>query len=125
MYKVKTPNENYNGVTEGVAFAKGIGYTENKNTLKVLINDYKYEDVTDYRPLEEAAKSLGEATARSVSEVAEATGKFETVENIDIEELTVPQLKEIAKDLSLTNYSKLTRDELIELIESNSEHNDA
>jgi hypothetical protein len=41
-YKILTPNPNYNGVTEGVAFANGVGYTDSEAIKNVLVNDYGY-----------------------------------------------------------------------------------
>lgn len=125
IYKIKTPNDQYNGVTEGVAFAKGIGYTEDRSKVKVLINDYKYTDATDYSELEEKARDLGEATKESANKLSDSKT---TEEGFNIEDLTVDQLKDVAKDLGLSNYSKLKREDLIELIESASaekEENDA
>ena len=155
MYKLKTPNEQYNGVTEGVPFSKGVGQTDNKNIRNILVNDYKYEDITDY---EKTVKEFAENTLESTKEVANALTELseedkESVnegeasdedenenandavneedaadedqnadnvirgkEGIDIDDLSVPQLKELAKDLNLSNYSKLTKDELIDLI---------
>ncbi|WP_262372747.1 hypothetical protein [Sutcliffiella horikoshii] len=46
MFTIKTPNNKYSGVTEGVAFADGVGKTEDENVRNVLVNDYGYEDVT-------------------------------------------------------------------------------
>lgn len=42
-YKIKTPNDRYNGVTEGVAFVNGVGETDDENVKNVLVNDYGYE----------------------------------------------------------------------------------
>ncbi|MEH7521692.1 hypothetical protein V7149_00195 [Bacillus sp. JJ1503] len=42
-YKILTPNEQYNGVTEGVPFAVGVGYTDNEAIKNVLVNDYGYK----------------------------------------------------------------------------------
>jgi hypothetical protein len=41
-YKILTPNKQYNGVTEGVAFANGVGHTDNESIKNVLVNDYGY-----------------------------------------------------------------------------------
>lgn len=101
IYTLRTPNNLYSGVTEGVPFSQGIGKTEDKNIRNILVNDYKYDDITDYD---------GE---QKEDETTEAT-----VEGVDVSELTVDQLKEVAKELGLTNYSKLNRGELIELIDS-------
>jgi hypothetical protein len=46
-FSIKTPNEIYNGVTEGVPFASGIGQTDDENVRNVLVNDYGYEDITE------------------------------------------------------------------------------
>ncbi|MEN2464913.1 Rho termination factor N-terminal domain-containing protein [Ornithinibacillus sp. JPR2-1] len=100
VYKIQTPNPQYNGVTEGVAFAKGIGYTDDLNIRNVLINDYKYADI---------------------SEVAEA---IEVEAEKPIEDMTVAELKEKAKGLKLSGFSKLTRDELIALINGESTSED-
>ena len=110
MYKISTPNKRYSGVTEGVAFADGIGQTGCKNTRNVLVNDYGYTDIT------EQAKDLGTTTKNSAKEIAQAN---ETLKDAaDLEKLTVDELKEIAKNKELTNYSRLKRDELIELIKN-------
>lgn len=98
-FVIKTPNELYNGVTEGVQFEKGIGKTDDKNIRNILVNDYKYEDITN------GTENNDEVTHLE--------------DGIDVEELTVDQLKDLAKQLGLSNYSKLKRDELIELIEKN------
>jgi hypothetical protein len=42
-YKILTPNEQYNGVTEGVAFAAGVGYTDDEDIKNVLVNNYGYK----------------------------------------------------------------------------------
>jgi len=56
-YKILTPNEQYNGVTEGVAFAAGVGYTDDENVKNVLVNDYKYS-------VEEQSTKKTEATPK-------------------------------------------------------------
>src|SRR5690625_3073005 len=110
MYKISTPNKRYSGVTEGVAFADGIGQTDCKNTRNVLVNDYGYTDLT------EQAKDSGTTTKNTVEETAHANEALKEV--ADLEKLTVDELKEIAKNKGLTNYSRLKRDELIELIKN-------
>lgn len=87
MYILKTPNKQYNGVTEGVAFSKGIGQTDNSNIRNILVNDYGYVDVTP-----------------------------ELKKEKEIDEMTVPELKEKAKSLDLEGFSNLKRDELVALI---------
>ena len=137
-YVLKTPNPLYKGITEGVPFSKGIGQTDDKNVRNVLVNDYKYEDITDYSVLEEPAKESGNATmeagqkiSNAAQELIEATGEdleedintgglnisqLKDADGVDVDNLTVPQLKSLAKDLNLSQYSELTKPELIELI---------
>jgi len=43
MYKIKTPNHNYNGVTYGVKFTNGLGETDSEEIKNILIYDFGYE----------------------------------------------------------------------------------
>lgn len=65
-YTLKTKNPNYNGVTEGVPFAKGIGHTEDENVRNVLVNNYKYEDVTEYESLDDMSVKELQAEAKKL-----------------------------------------------------------
>jgi hypothetical protein len=47
IYTIKTPNPNYNGVTEGVAFVNGVARVEDEVTRNVLVNNYGYIDATE------------------------------------------------------------------------------
>lgn len=126
MYKIETPNKLYNGVTEGVPFSKGIGQTDDKNIRNVLVNDYGYTDITDFNKLEKDAKEIGQVTEESAKEIGKSLQElFNSTgeDSVDIETLTVPQLKELAKELKLTNYSKLTKEDLIELISNSGNDN--
>lgn len=96
LFKLQTPNRLYKGITEGVPFSEGIGYTECVIKRNLLVNDYGYRDITEY-------------------EKQEPDGK----ENRTIEQLKVSELKEMAKELGLTNYSELPKKELVTLIENN------
>lgn len=122
-YKIETPNKLYKGITEGVPFSKGIGFTDCKDTRNILVNDYKYKDVTDYSQHEEKAQEAGKTTAESSEEAARAQeflvdgGHEET----DLETLKVSDLKEIVKDMGLSNYSELKKEELIALIQEQEE----
>ena len=42
-FKILTPNEQYDGVTEGVAFAAGVGYTDDEHVKNKLVNNYGYK----------------------------------------------------------------------------------
>jgi hypothetical protein len=55
-FKIKTPNDRYNGVTEGVAFANGVGETDDENVKNVLINDYGYSVVEEPEKKAESPK---------------------------------------------------------------------
>ena len=41
-YKIITPNDGYNGVTAGVPFANGVGYTDDENVMKDLRDNFGY-----------------------------------------------------------------------------------
>lgn len=121
-YKIETPNKLYKGITEGVPFSKGIGFTDCKDTRNILVNDYKYKDVTDYSQHEEKAQEAGKTTAKS-SEGAARAQEFlvDTGHETDLEALKVSDLKEIVKDMGLSNYSELKKEELIALIQEQEE----
>ena len=46
-YKITTPNPQYNGVTEGVPFADGVGHTDDENVKNSLVNNYGYSVAED------------------------------------------------------------------------------
>lgn len=118
IYVIKTPNPLYNGVTEGVQFENGIGKTDHLNIRNILVNDYGYEDVTEYEN-QDKQENVNDGTDNDDQQenLNDSSEKENPEENsLDLEELTVDQLKEIAKNSGLSNYSKLKRDELIELI---------
>jgi hypothetical protein len=54
-YTIKTPNEKYNGVTEGVGFVNGVAKVEDKQLRDVLVNNYGYSDVTEKKAEEKPA----------------------------------------------------------------------
>lgn len=56
MYKIKTPNSNYNGITLNVKFTNGTGVTDVEEIKNILINDYGYK-------LEEVVKSTNKKNA--------------------------------------------------------------
>lgn len=47
VFKIKTPNSNYNGNTWGVQFVNGIGETKDKEVRDILIKEFKYEMVKE------------------------------------------------------------------------------
>lgn len=47
MYKIKTPNPSYNGVTYGVEFINGNGQTNDEIIRDILVNDFGYEEVIE------------------------------------------------------------------------------
>jgi len=53
MYKIKTPNENYNGVTYGIKFTNGLGETDSEEIKNILIHDFGYELVYSDTQVEE------------------------------------------------------------------------
>jgi hypothetical protein len=52
-YIIKTPNEKYNGVTEGVPFVNGVAKVDDKIVRDVLVNNYGYIDATKEAKAEE------------------------------------------------------------------------
>jgi hypothetical protein len=46
IFTIKTPNPNYNGVTEGVTFVNGVAEVADEITRNVLVNNYGYIDAT-------------------------------------------------------------------------------
>lgn len=105
-FKIETPNKLYKGITEGVPFSKGIGFTDSESTRNVLVNDYGYKDVTEYPE----AEKLSESTEESTEIISEG-----------LDALKVAELKEIAKGLGLSNYSELKKEELVALIKEQKE----
>lgn len=53
MYKIKTPNPNYNGTTAQVRFLNGIGETTDEQVKNELVNDYGYLLVEENKNLVE------------------------------------------------------------------------
>jgi hypothetical protein len=47
VFLIKTPNEKYNGVTEGVPFVNGQAKVEDEAVRNVLVNNYGYIDATE------------------------------------------------------------------------------
>ena len=46
LYIIASPNPQYEGVTFGVKFHKGIGRTDKKEIRDELVKNFKYKDVT-------------------------------------------------------------------------------
>jgi len=47
MYKIKTPNPHYNGITNGIKFNNGIGETDSEIVKNILVNEFKYTLILD------------------------------------------------------------------------------
>jgi hypothetical protein len=60
-FKILTPNDQYNGVTEGVPFAAGVGYTDDENVKNSLVNNYGYKCE---EKAEEKPKAKGKASGK-------------------------------------------------------------
>jgi hypothetical protein len=45
-FHIKTPNPKYKGITLGVKFNDGLGFTDDELLKNVLVFEYGYEDVT-------------------------------------------------------------------------------
>lgn len=90
-YKILAPNKEYTGINAGVSFANGEGYTEDK----WLVDWFKNKG---YKVIKEDAEE----------------------DNI-LEELTVKELKELAKDKGIEGYSDMKKEELIKALEGETE----
>lgn len=62
-FKIITPNQQYNGVTEGVPFASGVGYTDDENIKNKLVNNYGYACEEKAEARKEAPKKLTTKTS--------------------------------------------------------------
>lgn len=86
-YKITTPVEGYTGISAGVSFAYGEGETEDRWIANwFLEKGYKVEVLED----EEKSNELSE--------------------------LTLKELKTLAKERGIEGYSNLSKDELIEIL---------
>ncbi|KYD30055.1 hypothetical protein [Geobacillus sp. B4113_201601] len=65
MYKIKTPNENYNGVTYGIKFTNGLGETDSEEIKNILIHDFGYELVYSDTQIEEQKEQPKQTSKKS------------------------------------------------------------
>lgn len=89
-YKILAPNEEYTGISAGVSFSNGEGYTEDEWLVDWFEN--KGYKVTK----EDVEENKKDGT---------------------LEDLTVKELKELAKDKRIEGYSDMKKEELIKALE--------
>ncbi|WP_213656275.1 hypothetical protein [Paenibacillus vini] len=75
MFKIKTPNPQFNGVREGLHFVGGVAYTEDTVLCGVLVSNYGYlseeskvkpeEPKKDAEPVEVSAKPAPKPRAKT------------------------------------------------------------
>lgn len=95
MTKILAPNKSYTGVSASVAFAKGIGETEDKNLIE-WFKEHNYTVIEEDVPVQDAEKKLDEMTVEELVSYAEEKkidiGKATTQSGIieKIKSATVP-----------------------------------
>lgn len=98
MAKIYAPNERYTGISAGVSFSNGVGVTEDK----WLVQWFKYKG---YKVVEDEPEGI-----------IEADGEEPMATDEKLEEMTVAELKEKAKEKNIPNYAKMKKDELIKAL---------
>lgn len=89
-YRILAPNKEYTGISAGVSFSNGEGYTEDKWLVDWFENK-------GYKVIKEDVE--------------------EDKEEGTLENLTVKELKELAKSKGIEGYSDMKKEELIKALE--------
>lgn len=97
MTKIYSPNKEYTGISAGVSFVKGVGETDDNWRLQWFKNKGYKIGVEEGKEQEEDSNE-------------------EEIEEKELNDLTVKELREMAKDRGLEGYSDLKKDTLIELL---------
>jgi len=103
MYKVYAPNKGYAGIFAGVAFVNGEAETEDKRMIQWFKEKgYEVEEVKE--------------NEEDIVEDAEENNEEVVIEDENMqsfEDMTLEELKELAKEKEIKGYSKMKKEDLI------------